>query len=417
MNKRKQKNKKTIIIILLLIISISVGYSYLTASSQLKGDTTFLPNKWQIYLTSVDIINDTTESPLPVLSDDNMTLTFSPTLKLPGDEYSFSVHLKNNGTIDAMISNIERTDLDESLDKYATYEITYIDGSEVKVNDKIPAGEALPLKVTLTYKEDLIAEDLPSELTMPNVSMSVDCVPANETAQDVVLDYSMSIEDQTWTQIINNVNDGLGKYYKLGSTKEVDMGTLGVHTIRVANTSTPEECSQEGFSQTACGFVLEFADAISSYKMNTGYTNKNGWKSTIMRTYVNTDIYNALPTELREAIVDTYVVSGYGRNETNNIITTDKLYLLSTREVWGTEGSVKITDDSAIEETRQLDYYKEQGVTTDNYEAAQKVRNWWLRSAVSTYQTFYIVSQDGGYFSMEAPITNVFASPAFRIGG
>ena len=94
MNKRKQKNKKTIIIILLLIISISVGYSYLTASSQLKGDTTFLPNKWEIYLTSVDIINDTTESPLPVVSDDNMTLTFSPTLKLPGDEYSFSVHLK-----------------------------------------------------------------------------------------------------------------------------------------------------------------------------------------------------------------------------------------------------------------------------------------------------------------------------------
>ena len=57
------------------------------------------------------------------------------------------------------------------------------------------------------------------------------------------------------------------KKYNVGDTKEIDMGTYGTHTLRIANKSTPSECSTEGFSQTACGFVLEFQDIITTSKM------------------------------------------------------------------------------------------------------------------------------------------------------
>jgi hypothetical protein len=84
--------------------------------------------------------------------------------------------------------------------------------------------------------------------------------------------------------------------------------------------------------------------------------------------YENTDystsgIYNALPSDLRNKIIETKVVSGHNNNDTENFTTTDKIYLFSTKEVWGKEGTSNvITRDSAETETRQLDYYKAKGV-------------------------------------------------------
>ena len=155
----------------------------------------------------------------------------------------------------------------------------------------------------------------------------------------------------------------------MGDTKTVDMGTFETHTLRIANTSTPAECSTTGFSQTACGFVLEFADIITTHNMNSTGTNVGGWPATELRAYVNNDIYNALPEILRNAIINTTVVSGHGSTAgETNFTSTDKLYLLSTKEVWGKEGTTNtINYDSAEIETRQLDYYSAQNVTTSNY--------------------------------------------------
>ena len=80
----------------------------------------------------------------------------------------------------------------------------------------------------------------------------------------------------SWEKIISVVQSGGGSLYEVGDTKEVDMGTFGTHTIRIANTSTPDECATDGFSQTACGFVLEFADIITARNMNSTGTNAGG---------------------------------------------------------------------------------------------------------------------------------------------
>ena len=106
-----------------------------------------------------------------------------------------------------------------------------------------------------------------------------------------------------------------------------------------------------------------------------------------MRTYVNTTIYNALPSDLQNVIATTTVVSGHGDTSGEaNFTSSDKLYLLSTKEVWN--GGTQVYD-TAEAETRQLDYYKNNGVTTSNYSGAIKQYNgtntiWWLRSAISS---------------------------------
>ena len=228
---------------------------------------------------------------------------------------------------------------------------------------------------------------------------------------------TVSFAEDSWDTIVSAVQAGSTENYHVGDTKEVDMGTFGTHTIRVANTSTPAECSTAGFSQTACGFVLEFANIITSRNMNSTNTNAGGWPATSMRTYVNNDIYNALPSELKNGIIDTYVVSGHGKNDPANFTSTDKLYLLSTKEVWGKEGTSNVINyDTTDAYTRQLDYYKAQGVTISNYSGAKKIGSWWLRAASSNYGNyFYYVKRTGDWNSHSANITHGVA-PAFRIG-
>lgn len=234
--------------------------------------------------------------------------------------------------------------------------------------------------------------------------------------------YSESFEKDDWKTIVTNVKAGNLSNYHVGDTKEVDLGEFGKHTLRIANTTTPDECNTEGFSQTACGFVIEFADVIINRKINSN-TNVGGWKDSEIRVYVNDTIYNLLPIEIKNNIINTYVVSGHGNTSgETNFETIDKLYLLSTKEVWGKEGtSNTIAYDTAEAETRQLDYYKSMGATTNNYSGVIKNYDeseawWWLRSAYSnsTY-AFYYVYSSGSWGGANASDGGGI-SPAFRIG-
>ena len=226
----------------------------------------------------------------------------------------------------------------------------------------------------------------------------------------------------SWSTIIANVKAGNGSEYKVGSTKEVNLGTTyGTHTLRIANTSTPSECSTTGFSQTACGFVLEFADIITDHRMNDTDTNVGGWPATSMRTFVNNDIYNAIPSEIKNAIIDTTVVSGHGKSDTENFTSTDKLYLLAPKEIYSDWSTYQSANDTAKDLTRTLDYYKNLGTSTSNRSGVKKKNGtsadyWWFRAASSnTLEGFYTVASTGTYSNDVAVYTHGVA-PAFRLG-
>ena len=230
-----------------------------------------------------------------------------------------------------------------------------------------------------------------------------------------------SFATDSWKTIINAVkNNNIGKY-NVGDTKTINMGTYGTHTLRIANTSTPSECSGTGFSQTACGFVLEFADIITTHVMNSSSTNVGGWPATSMRTFANNDIYNALPSDLRSAIINTTVVSSHGSEDTANFTSTDKLYLLSTAEVWAQGNSNTIDNDTARNVTRQLDYYKNLGTSTSDYSGAIKkngnnIAIWYLRSASSDAEYYFYSANPDGRWSAYGASYQGEVSPAFRIG-
>ena len=259
-----------------------------------------------------------------------------------------------------------------------------------------------------------------------------------------------SFNEDSWETIIANVRKGNIDVYKSNlendenNTKEItlksdDTNISGTYTVRIANTSTPTECNQAGFSQSACGFVIEFVDIITIHNMNPTYTNLGGWPASDMYKFLNdttdstdskiTSIYESLPQDLQEVIKPTQVVSSHGSDDSTNFTSTDKLYLLSTK-VWGKEGTFRpINDDTAEVETRQLDYYKDYknsngsiGVTTSNISGAIKNYNgssswWWLRSARSgSTSNFYAVAPGGHWDGTFVAASATGVSPAFRVG-
>ena len=235
------------------------------------------------------------------------------------------------------------------------------------------------------------------------------------TIKDNYVPKPKSFAEDTWETIAENTSSDV---YNVGDTRQVLIGNNS-YTVRISNKSTPTECNDSNFSQTACGFVVEFADIVENRKMNSTNTNVGGWEASEMRTYANGAFFNKLPEDLRNVIIETKVVSGHGRTTgETNFTTTDKIYLLSAHEVWkdGTSNHVS-TNDTAYNQTRQLDYYKNLGVTTDSYSGAIKKNSpWWLRAANSdSYNRFLAVNNAGHWDDSSASYNNGLA-PAFRIG-
>ena len=227
-----------------------------------------------------------------------------------------------------------------------------------------------------------------------------------------------SFKDDSWDTIAGAVRSGNDGVYNVGDTKEVDLGELGKHNVRIANKSTPSECSTEGFSQSACGFVLEFEDVLTRRVMNTAKTSKGGWPASEMYSYLNSDVYNMFPVELKSIVLNTSVVSGHGSNDSDNFTSTDKLYLLSPKEIFRDWSSII---DTAENLTRQLDYYNIKNVTRSSHADASKKFGtsgaaWWLRSTHSSYITDFSRVSDGGGWSSNNSDTTFGVSPAFRIG-
>ena len=300
-----------------------------------------------------------------------------------------------------------------SESSYSTKVYTYTDLEDGVIfkDDIIKTGESATYFLWL-YLDETTPNDAQKTYFVGNIDVDGEYIPKVNP---------VSFSSDSWDTIISAVKKGNISKYNVGDTKTIDMGTYGTHTLRIANTSTPSECSRTGFSQTACGFVLEFADIIIEHTMNGTATNAGGWPATTMRTFVNNDIYNAIPDEIKNAIIDTTVVSGHGKSDTENFTSTDKLYLLSTAEVWSQGSSNTISTDTARDNTRQLDYYKNLGTSTSNYSGAIKkngtsASRWWLRAAYSnTAFTFLFVSDSGGWSANNATIASGVA-PAFRLG-
>ena len=261
-------------------------------------------------------------------------------------------------------------------------------------------------------------------MQFPDTGENQDSEKSKSINAEIIVNYELpkatTFADDSWDTISEIVNNGDMSTYSVGSEKEVEIDSKN-YTVRVANNTVPDECNHSDFSQTACGFVVEFVDIVETRQMNSTNTNVGGWPASSIRIYANRDFFNKLPNELQKVIIDTKVISGHGSTSgETNFASIDKIYLLSTKEVWN-----GISYDTAVDNTRQLDYYAAKGITSSeiyNINAQKNYNNtnyrWWLRTAYSNYNDSFLYVFMGGNWNTEYDRTYNTAgfAPTFRIG-
>ena len=147
-------------------------------------------------------------------------------------------------------------------------------------------------------------------------------------------------------------------------------------------------------------------NAMGEQRMNATATNSGGWEQSKLRERLNTgELWALLPSELQSKVkpVTKMTDNKGGGSAGTPSATTDKIFLLSTTEVYGD------LDSDGV----QYEYYKSKGVTKSSYSEASSDGSHWTRSVYPSDATWFrCVYNDGACGTYFAPsVGNTF--PAF----
>ena len=229
------------------------------------------------------------------------------------------------------------------------------------------------------------------------------------------IDETNSFATDSWDTIELAVEKGDTSKYNVGDTKTISMdvdgnGTNENYTVRIANKSTNSNCSDENYSQTACGFVVEFVDLVASKQLHQeAAINNGGYPATIVYNYLNKEFESKLPIDLQNILAKVRVVSGHNYSESNNYTTYNRVYIFSLIEL-----SYDIAHSEA-NTSRKLDYYNNGGNAKKMYQNNDLC--YWTRTPVydMTYKySWFVISSYGGRY-IGWSNENCGVAPAFRI--
>lgn len=123
--------------------------------------------------------------------------------------------------------------------------------------------------------------------------------------------------------------------------------------------------------------------------MNKTATNKGGWRDSEMRRFVTKEILPLLPDDLLDVITPTKIRQ---IRDSEELISEDKLFLLSYTQVFGGEWKIE-PDDTQLEIFKRGTHRVKGGAEGD-------ASWWWLRSGIGAGNYFATVGTGGsGNFS------------------
>lgn len=189
-HQKKQKRSLILIVLLLLITFVSVGYAALSSTLNIRGSSTINNTTWDISIEDGTAISCPTgekctinpsnpESLTPddgtgdnakgaIIWVDGNTVYFKHVLTKPGDSFTFTTEFSNNGTIDAKVDTVTKSNLNATAQRFLTYDVTYANGNAVTTGDLLRAGESVTFKVSVTYKSTVSVLPTTEELALIN---------------------------------------------------------------------------------------------------------------------------------------------------------------------------------------------------------------------------------------------------------
>lgn len=148
--------------------------------------------------------------------------------------------------------------------------------------------------------------------------------------------------NDNWSTIIEKINNGTADY-KLGDSKSIDLGTEGNVRMYIVGINK-DELSDNSGNTAKYTWISRFFPA-TKHRMNPvlngtteGTGTIGGWEHCEIRTYLNTTIWNLLPSELTANGVIKEVkkysrIYNTSNAAENNVITNDRIWIPSAREL------------------------------------------------------------------------------------
>lgn len=197
--------------------------------------------------------------------------------------------------------------------------------------------------------------------------------------------YDPVFANNTWAKIIKACqNKEVPETWTVGSQKAMTInGTAYAIDIIGKN----HDGYADGSGKVPLTFQMHDCYGIQ-YAMNGSNTNVGGWTSCAMRTTHLPAILARMPTEVQNGIREVYKLTSAGNQSTAINITSDKLFLLSEVEVFGS------VHYSKSDEGTQYDYYKAGNSKVKNYNGSAYY--WWERSPIGTGSASFCYVLSGG---------------------
>lgn len=170
--KEKKKNsKKDILLILLLLFMIfilsivTVTYTFNSKIIDIVGFTgVYRETSWKVDFDNISLDREGSIYVEDISASNTSIKDFDITFIRPGDAFTIRLDIVNNGTLDAKletfkISNIVCTynngsSADDYCDKHISYSIKYKDGSSIKKDDVLEAGETKTVVFKMSYADN-----------------------------------------------------------------------------------------------------------------------------------------------------------------------------------------------------------------------------------------------------------------------
>lgn len=303
-----RKHLKLISLILILIISI--GFAYLTSSLVINGIIGYKGNTWNIYFDNIHMITNDVGGDKPTINNSKNTVDFSITFSEPGEVYKFSVDVVNDGTIDAMLSEILTTGINSSNSKYLSYTVKYYDDTELSVNDGIKAGTKTRLNVEVNYKYE-----------------------TDELAPVGDQDFSLKL---TYVQASDNA---------VFKNSVVDSSNNNIFTINNAKSNSLSNLKIYGNSSqtTYQGYQLLKKDGLSTPASDSEFWNTLSYDAPGEDGWIHININN---TEGTETIYANYFIKSSGVDYTTD---SDYTIFVEYKNYTGSGGGVTISQLRSVE--------------------------------------------------------------------
>ena len=196
------RKKTKFLILIILLFGLSIGYAYVYGDFKVNGIAGVNKQGWEVYWDNAQVVQGSISQTAPTIvagtnNTANTKVSFQVDLTNPGQYYEFTVDAVNNGTIDAMITNIEKTvnDIDVNseqcpLPAYVSYIVTYADGTEIEENQLLAkktndTATTQKYKVKVEFLSNVDSSSLGSEVLTLNFKFGITYGQATSSATPV----------------------------------------------------------------------------------------------------------------------------------------------------------------------------------------------------------------------------------------